>query len=68
VQDPVRPDSLIRALGCGVIHPLLCIVLAVQNMAASGTVAQNQEIEFTALKGSLTMMSKGTYDVLITGN
>ena len=43
----------------------LFAVLAVQNMAASGTVAQKQEIEFTALKGSLTMMSKGTYDVLL---
>jgi hypothetical protein len=32
-------------------------VLAVQNMAASGTVAKNQEIEFNALSGSLSMMS-----------
>lgn len=34
-------------------------MLAVQNMAASGTVAKNQEIEFNALSGSLSMMSKG---------
>jgi hypothetical protein len=34
-------------------------VLAVQNMDASGTVAKEQEIEFNALEGSLSMMSKG---------
>jgi hypothetical protein len=28
-------------------------------MDASGTVAKEQEIEFTALEGSLSMMSKG---------
>ena len=32
-------------------------VLAVQNMQASGTIAQ--DIEFKALEGSLSMMSKG---------
>lgn len=35
------------------------VVLAVQNMDASGTVAKGQEIEFAALEGSLSMMSKG---------
>ena len=34
------------------------IVLAVQNMQASGTI--QQDIEFKALEGSLSMMSKGT--------
>jgi len=43
-------------------------VLAVQNMEASGTVDKGQEIEFTALEGSLSMMSKGLsfIDCLIT--
>jgi osomolarity two-component system sensor histidine kinase SLN1 len=36
-----------------------CIVLAVQNMEASGIVPRAQEIEFKALEGSLSMMSKG---------
>lgn len=35
------------------------VVLAVQNMEASGTVMKDQEIEFNALCGSLSMMSKG---------
>lgn len=39
----------------------VCAVLAVQNMDASGTVAKGQEIEFNALEGSLSMMSKGTW-------
>lgn len=38
---------------------MLYLVLAVQNMEASGTVARDQEIEFNALCGSLSMMSKG---------
>ena len=33
-------------------------MLAVQNMQASGTI--QQDIEFKALEGSLSMMSKGT--------
>jgi hypothetical protein len=43
-------------------------VLAVQNMEASGTVARGQEIEFSALEGSLSMMSKGPpyIDLLVT--
>lgn len=39
-------------------------VLAVQNMEASGTVAKTQEVEFKALEGSLSMMSKVLNDVL----
>lgn len=35
------------------------LVLAVQNMEASGVIAKTQEIEFKALEGSLSMMSKG---------
>ena len=38
-------------------------MLAVQNMEASGTVAKGQEIEFSALEGSLSMMSKGLCSV-----
>lgn len=34
-------------------------VLAVQNMEASGAIMKDQEIEFSALCGSLSMMSKG---------
>lgn len=34
-------------------------VLAVQNMEAHGSVPKAQEIEFKALEGSLSMMSKG---------
>lgn len=41
------------------IADLPSVVLAVQNMEASGTVAKAQEIEFKALEGSLSMMSKG---------
>jgi hypothetical protein len=39
-------------------HPI--VVLAVQNMDALGAVPKTQEIEFKALEGSLSMMSKGT--------
>lgn len=38
----------------------LDLVLAVQNMEASGTIDKDQAIEFSALEGSLSMMSKGT--------
>ena len=42
-------------------NPLFCLpVLAVQNMEASGTIAKEQDIEWAALGGSLSMMSKGT--------
>jgi len=34
-------------------------VLAVQNMEAAGAIAKEQELEFYALEGSLSMMSKG---------
>ncbi|ESK89338.1 histidine kinase [Moniliophthora roreri MCA 2997] len=44
--------------------PLNTALLAVQNMAASGTIAKSQEIEFSALQGSLNMMSKVLNDVL----
>lgn len=37
---------------------VLLAVLAVQNMQANGTIAQ--DIEFKALEGSLSMMSKGS--------
>ncbi|KAJ3832913.1 hypothetical protein F5878DRAFT_433481 [Lentinula raphanica] len=44
--------------------PLNTALLAVQNMSASGTIAKSLELEFTALEGSLSMMSKVLNDVL----
>lgn len=44
--------------------PLNTALIAVQNMAASGTVAKEQDVEFRALEGSLSMMSKVLNDVL----
>lgn len=44
--------------------PLNTALLAVQNMEASGIVPRAQEIEFKALEGSLSMMSKVLNDVL----
>jgi osomolarity two-component system sensor histidine kinase SLN1 len=44
--------------------PLNTALLAVQNMEASGVVPRAQEIEFKALAGSLSMMSKVLNDVL----
>ncbi|KAH0583043.1 hypothetical protein H2248_010928 [Termitomyces sp. 'cryptogamus'] len=46
------------------ITPYVITVLAVQNMGASGTIAKEQEIEFSALEGSLSMMSKVLNDML----
>lgn len=40
------------------------LVLAVQNMEATNKVEHGQEIEFAALQGSLSMMSKVLNDVL----
>ncbi|KAF8075156.1 hypothetical protein FPV67DRAFT_1476207 [Lyophyllum atratum] len=53
-----------RRLTSYVRVPLNTALLAVQNMEASGTVAKEQEIEFNALEGSLSMMSKVLNDVL----
>ncbi|KAF9525965.1 hypothetical protein CPB83DRAFT_858706 [Crepidotus variabilis] len=44
--------------------PLNTALLAVQNMEASGAIGKDQEIEFNALCGSLSMMSKVLNDVL----
>ncbi|KAF8517934.1 hypothetical protein BU17DRAFT_49029 [Hysterangium stoloniferum] len=44
--------------------PLNTALLAVQNMEAEGSVPKGQNIEFAALKGSLSMMSKVLNDVL----
>jgi osomolarity two-component system sensor histidine kinase SLN1 len=44
--------------------PLNTALLAVQNMAAEGVFARGQAIEFRALEGSLSMMSKVLNDVL----
>ena len=49
------PWSLLRNLKFVIIR----VVLAVQNMEASGAILKDQEIEFSALGGSLSMMSKG---------
>ena len=39
-------------------------MIAVQNMEASQTIPKDQEVEFSALSGSLSMMSKVLNDVL----
>ncbi|KAF8579926.1 hypothetical protein K439DRAFT_1522413 [Ramaria rubella] len=44
--------------------PLNTAMLAVQNMEAHGSVPKGQDIEFAALEGSLSMMSKVLNDVL----
>ncbi|GJE93893.1 hybrid sensor histidine kinase/response regulator [Phanerochaete sordida] len=67
VNERKAADSK-RRLTSYVFHevrvPLNTALLAVQNMAASGAVAKGQEIEFKALEGSLSMMSKVLNDVL----
>ncbi|THG98473.1 hypothetical protein EW026_g3718 [Hermanssonia centrifuga] len=67
VNERKASDSK-RRLTSYVFHevrvPLNTALLAVQNMEASGTVAKAQEIEFKALEGSLSMMSKVLNDVL----
>ncbi|GJJ11166.1 hypothetical protein Clacol_005398 [Clathrus columnatus] len=44
--------------------PLNTALLAVQNMEASDSIPKGQDIEFAALEGSLSMMSKVLNDVL----
>ncbi|GBE86745.1 hypothetical protein SCP_0906260 [Sparassis crispa] len=67
VNERKASDSK-RRLTSYVFHevrvPLNTALLAVQNMEASMSVAQAQEIEFKALEGSLSMMSKVLNDVL----
>lgn len=67
VNERKASDSK-RRLTSYVFHevrvPLNTALLAVQNMEASGIVAKSQEIEFKALEGSLSMMSKVLNDVL----
>lgn len=67
VNERKAADSK-RRLTSYVFHevrvPLNTALLAVQNMAASGVVIKDQEIEFKALQGSLGMMSKVLNDVL----
>ncbi|KAF6761807.1 hypothetical protein DFP72DRAFT_879693 [Ephemerocybe angulata] len=53
-----------RRLTSYVRVPLNTALLAVQNMSALGAVAKEQELEFHALSGSLSMMSKVLNDVL----
>jgi osomolarity two-component system sensor histidine kinase SLN1 len=63
VNERQAADSK-RRLTSYVFHevrvPLNTALLAVQNMDALGAVPKTQEIEFKALEGSLSMMSKGT--------
>ena len=67
VNERKAADSK-RRLTSYVFHevrvPLNTALLAVQNMAAVGGIDKSQEIEFTALEGSLSMMSKVLNDVL----
>ncbi|EKM50704.1 uncharacterized protein PHACADRAFT_188239 [Phanerochaete carnosa HHB-10118-sp] len=67
VNERKASDSK-RRLTSYVFHevrvPLNTALLAVQNMEASGTIARTQDIEFKALEGSLSMMSKVLNDVL----
>ncbi|KII85995.1 hypothetical protein PLICRDRAFT_667467 [Plicaturopsis crispa FD-325 SS-3] len=67
VNERKSADSK-RRLTSYVFHevrvPLNTALLAVQNMAASRTVARSQDVEFKALEGSLSMMSKVLNDVL----
>ncbi|KAF5373287.1 hypothetical protein D9615_007374 [Tricholomella constricta] len=63
VNERKAADSK-RRLTSYVRVPLNTALLAVQNMEASGTVVKEQEIEFSALEGSLSMMSKVLNDVL----
>lgn len=39
--------------------------MAVQNIEASGTIAKPLELEFSALSGSLTVMSKGMMKLIV---
>ncbi|KAL0954020.1 hypothetical protein HGRIS_005174 [Hohenbuehelia grisea] len=67
VNERKAADSK-RRLTSYVFHevrvPLNTALLAVQNMEASGMITKRLEIEFTALEGSLSMMSKVLNDVL----
>jgi hypothetical protein len=68
----------IQHVGIGKVSPLSCIdqesiVLAVQNMKAVGAIGKDheQDVEFAALEGSLSMMSKGEsliYVILISAD
>jgi osomolarity two-component system, sensor histidine kinase SLN1 len=62
VNERKAADSK-RRLTSYVFHevrvPLNTALLAVQNMDAGGVVPKEHEIEFKALEGSLSMMSKG---------
>jgi len=55
----VRPGLKFSVYPPGLNSAPRIAVLAVQNMSAAGNFAKNQEIEFSALEGSLSMMSKG---------
>ncbi|KAG9313135.1 Tco5, signal transduction HAMP domain histidine kinase [Chiua virens] len=69
---PYRPIWVRNLLNFILYHTFLLfvhymhenVILAVQNMEASGAVSKAQEMEFMALGGSLVMMSKVLNDVL----
>jgi hypothetical protein len=56
IGDPMMDSEVVY-----VILTYAFQVLAVQNMEAHGSVPKGQDIEFAALEGSLSMMSKGMY-------
>ena len=57
--NTARASGLVLTLTHRPLTGMRPAVLAVQNMEAHGSVAKAQEIEFKALEGSLSMMSKG---------
>jgi len=67
IFDPhtgARPakHSMYVLCNCTILHQLTSNqVLAVQNLEASGIIAKDQAVEFNALEGSLSMMSKGEF-------
>jgi len=44
------------------------VVLAVQNMEATSSISKEQDIEWSALGGSLSMMSKGMSGIRVSLN
>lgn len=61
VRVPLNTASKRHALNFYSLAYVFLVVLAVQNMEATGQVARAQDIEWTALSGSLSMMSKGKF-------
>ncbi|KXN90671.1 Peroxide stress-activated histidine kinase mak2 [Leucoagaricus sp. SymC.cos] len=64
VNERKTADSKRRLTSPKTFEVTPVIVLAVQNMEATGNILKDQQIEFNALSGSLSMMSKVLNDVL----